>query len=359
MWPYWVMFLLPAIAAFLARQHRAILATGQSSVKLNITWLAMVIVMSLLIGFRFQVGGDWGNYFHYLEAVQGIELAEVLKMGDPGYQLLNWLSVQLDWGIFGVNLIGGIIFSIGLVVFCRNLPHPWLALAVAVPYVVIVVAMGYSRQGVALGLAMLGLVSLGRHKTVWFIIWVVLGATFHKTAVLLLPIAALASTRNRYWTALWVGAVALVAYVLLLEEQIESLYTNYLAAEMQSQGALVRLLMNAIPAAILLFWRRRFIFTEAEAVLWRWLAIISLALLVLLLISPSSTVVDRIALYMLPLQLVVFAHLPDVFGRRGKRNDGLLTAILFYYATVQFVWLNFAIHAEGWLPYQFFPFVVF
>ena len=118
---------------------------------------------------------------------------------------------------------------------------------------------------------------------------------------------------------------------------------------------MIRLLMNAVPAAILLLWRRRFEFTKAEAVLWRWFAIISLALLGLFLVSPSSTAVDRVALYMLPLQLVVFAHLPDVFGNRGRLNEVLVAAVLFYYAAVQFVWLNYASHAISWLPYRFYP----
>ncbi len=352
MWPYWLMFLLPATVAVLAPRHRPSAATGLRSLNLNGAWLVTIGVLSVLIGFRFQVGGDWFSYLDYLYRARGASLADTLAGKDPGYQLLNWISAWMGWGVTGVNLVSGLVLSIGLAVFCRSLPRPWLALAVAVPYLVIVLGMGYSRQGVALGLAMLGLVALGRRETRWFVIWVVLGAAFHKTAVLLLPIAALAATRNRYWTALWVGVVALGAYLLFLADAVESLYVNYVEAEYESEGALVRLLMNALPAAILLLWRRRFNFAEGEAPLWRWFALISLALLGLLLVSPSSTAVDRVALYMLPLQLVVFSHFPDVFGRRGGRNDGLALAVLGYYATVLFVWLNYATHAFAWLPYR-------
>jgi hypothetical protein len=354
MWPYWMMFLLPALFALVTGRHRENRMTGLRSVKLDIAWLATALVMSVLIGFRLQVGGDWANYFNYLSLVENMELAEVLKMSDPGYLLLNWVSVRMDWGVFGVNLISGTIFSIGLAVFCRSLPRPWLALAVAIPYMVIVVSMGYTRQGIALGLAMLGLVALERKATLWFVIWVVLGATFHKTAVLLLPIAALATTKNRYWTVAWVGVVTLGAFALLLQESVDTLYAGYIEAEYQSEGTLVRLLMNALPAVLILLWRHRFRFAETEAALWQWFAIISLALLALLLLSPSSTAVDRVGLYMLPLQLVVFAHFPDVVGRRGRRNSGLVAALLVYYAGVQFVWLNYASHAYAWVPYRFY-----
>ena len=279
----------------------------------------------------------------------------MLELTDPGYPLLNWVSAEMGWGVFGVNLIGGAIFAIGLAIFCRNLPRPWLALAVAVPYLLIVVAMGYSRQGIALGLAMLGLVALGRQSVLWYVFWVVLGATFHKSAVLLLPIAALAASRNRYLTAVWVGVVVLGAYSVLLEQEVESLYQNYVAANYQSQGAFIRLAMNALPAAILLIWRRRFPFTKAQGQIWLWFAIISLALFLLLLVSPSSTAVDRVALYMLPLQLVVFSYLPDVLGRSRQNRKELQVAVLAYYAAVQFVWLNYATHAHAWLPYRFYP----
>jgi hypothetical protein len=355
MWPYWLMFLFPALAALSARRHRVQAATGLRSVKLDEAWIATVLVLSVLLGLRVEVGADWSAYVRYVHDARYVSIDTILQGKDPGYQLLNWISAQMGWDIYGVNLICGVIFSIGLAVFCRSLPRPWLALAVAVPYLVIVVAMGYTRQGVALGLAMLGLVALGRRETYWFVFWVVLGATFHKSAVILLPIAALAATRNRYWTALWVGVVAFGAYMLLLEQAVESLVTNYLEAGYESQGALIRLLMNAVPAAILLLWRRRFEFSKAEAVLWRWFAIISLALLGLFLVSPSSTAVDRVALYMLPLQLVVVAHLPDVFGIRGRRNEVLVAAVLFYYAAVQFVWLNYGSHAIAWVPYRFYP----
>lgn len=358
MWPYWVLFLVPALAAVL--RPRPLRTPLQANpMRWGVQWLALFAGLTLMIGFRFEVGGDWLNYFNYLDRVQGASLLEVLESPDPGYELVNWISLEMGWGVYGVNLFCGLVLATGLVHFCRNLPRPWLAMATAVPYLVIVVGMGYSRQGVALGFAMLGLVAL-MNRSIWpFVVWVLLGATFHKTAVILLPIAALASTRNRWWTALWVGVVTLGAYQLFLQDSVEGLVEGYIEAEYQSQGALVRLVMNALPAGLLLLWRKRFAFPAAEAPLWRWLALISLALLAVLFVSPSSTAVDRIALYMLPLQLVVFAHLPEVLGRRsGKGNDGWGLAVMGYYAAVQFVWLNYATHAFAWLPYRWYPLVL-
>ena len=325
MWPYWAMFLLPSLAALLTSRSEGTGANlrpaGQA-----LGWAPVWLLLTLLVGYRFQVGGDWGSYIRYLAIVDGLDFVEVLKKEEPAYKLLNWLSIQMDWGIFGVNLIGGAIFAFGLVAFCRRQPRPWLALAVAIPYLVIVVGMGYSRQGIALGLAMLGLVALGNRSILKFVIWVSLAASFHKSAVLLLPISALASTQNRYWTAAWVGLTGMILYYLLVANDVDALYANYVVSNYQSEGAGVRLLMNALPALVLLIWRPKFRFTESEGLLWKWFAIVSLVLLALFMAVPASTALDRMALYMLPLQLVVGARLPDVLGAKGKRYQARIGA---------------------------------
>ncbi len=356
MLPYWLMFALPAMVAWMTETQRTLALPGGGSETPVEAWIAVGVILTLLIGFRYEVGGDWFNYSRNLDDVAGAMLDEVMLMSDPGYQFLSWLSLEMDWDIFGVNLIAGAIFAIGLVIFCRNLPRPWLALAVAVPYLVIVVAMGYSRQGVALGLAMLGLVALGKKGIGWFVFWVFLAATFHKTAVLLLPLAALAAAHNRFVALAWgVGSLAL-GYWLFLEDSVEMLYVNYVEAEYQSSGAMIRLAMNLVPAVMLFVWRKKFTFSDAELRLWLLFAIISLGLFGIFLVSPSSTAVDRIALYMLPLQLVVFAHTPDALGEESDPDVSVpLLGVVAYYALVQFVWLNFADNAFAWVPYRFYP----
>ena len=352
MWPYWIIFMFPALASIVNSRTLSDQLRGSLCFTLKKSWWLVIAFLTIFIGLRYRVGGDWGNYERSLHGLEFRSLTESTISGDPGYRLLEWLCIQNDWGITGVNLIGSILFSFGLVVFCRNLPRPWLALSVAIPYLVIVVAMGYTRQGIAIGLAMLGLVALGHQSTGKFIFWVLLGATFHKSAVLLLPIAALAATKKRLWTAIWIAMVVVIAYLVLLEKSVDTLYANYIEAEYQSQGALIRLSMNVIPAIILLLWRRRFEMSLPQLRLWLWMSVTSSCLFFLYFFVPASTAIDRVALYMLPLQLAIFAHIPEVFGIHRGRNTLFTMAILLYYAAVQFVWLNYATHARSWLPYQ-------
>ena len=350
---YWLLFLIPAFFALISNSRRTSKQDDFHSSKLNPLWWLIILVLTFFIGLRHEVGGDWVNYIYMLEKIAIRPLAASFTlMSDPGYNLLSLISLRLGWGIYGVNLLCGFIFSIGLSVFCRNLPRPLLALAVAIPYLVIVVAMGYSRQGVALGIAMLGLVALTREKRLKFVVMICIATTLHKSAFLLLPIAVLASTRNRFLIFSSFFLLTGTIYSLLLSDAYETLITNYIDSQYASQGAFIRLLMNAFPAAIFLIWRHRFNFNRYEEPLWVIFSYISLLLLSLLYLTNASTALDRIGLYMLPIQLVVFSSLPEIFRKSGNINQWIVIGILSYYSLVLFVWLNYATHAGLWLPYQ-------
>jgi hypothetical protein len=321
---------------------------------MRLGWGITGLVLTLLIGYRYEVGGDWGNYLRHLDEIDTLSFWEAVHRFDPAHGAMNWLSNDMGWGVYGVNLAYGAVFSLGLIAFCYRQPRPLLALAVAVPYLVVVVAMGYSRQGVAIGLGLFALLALAERNKVKFVIIVAIAALFHKTAVVLIPIAALASTEHKAWTAVWVGATAVLTYYLYLEESTETLIQNYLEAQYASEGGAIRIAMNAVPAALFLAYRNRFCLDRAELALWTWMALIVLAFIPILVISPSSTAVDRVALYFIPIQIYVFSRLPNVIWR-GKHRLEVQGLIILYYGLVLLVWLNYATHAQYWLPYRFYP----
>jgi hypothetical protein len=314
-----------------------------------------LVGLTLVIGLRYEVGGDWGNYLPYVEAAQGLALEEAIFKSDPGYALLNWMGANWGGGIYLVNTICGLLFSLGLVAFCRQLPRPWLALAIAMPYLVLVVAMGYSRQGVAIGIAMWGLAPLQQGRLWKFVVAIAIAGLFHKSAVALILIALASRTRNKFLTAIAITGIGVGLYVLLLADAVEALRVGYLGAEYQSAGAGVRVAMNALPGVLFLWFRRHFVLTHEQRKLWTYMAWASIGFVGLLFASPSSTAVDRVALYLIPLQLFVWAHFPDAIGRIGKKNLWAVLMVLGFYATVLFVWLFFADHRHGWIPYRSLP----
>jgi hypothetical protein len=351
--PYWLLFGVPAFGALFEKPGRKLAHRGERNL-----FLVAVLAASVLVGLRYRVGADWATYVDYLIRASYTELAEVPSSIDPGYVFLNWLASHWGYDVWLVNLMCAAIFASGLWAFAFVQPRPWLAFVIAVPYLVIVVAMGYTRQGVAIGLAMHGLAALGgRDKSnVKFVIWIVLAATFHKSAVLLIPIAALAEDRGRAWTVFWVGSASILAYFTLLESSVDALRTNYIDAQYDSGGAAIRVAMNAFPALLLLFYRKRFLFRVNEKATWMILAFLALLLVPALVLSPSSTAVDRLGLYLIPLQLMVFSRVPDSFAKSERQANFFALCVVVYSAGVQFVWLTFGTHAQYWLPYQLYPF---
>ena len=217
--------------------------------------------------------------------------------------------------------------------------------------------MGVTRQGVAIGLTMVAVVALGKGKALQFVLWIAFAALFHKSDIILVPMALLAETKRKVWMVLWVGVVAVVLFILLLQESLENLRYQYLEGEMQSSGAAIRITMNAIPAALFLRYRRRFTLPKRQERFWTWLSLSALMFIFVLYISPSSAIVDRIALYWLPLQVFVWSRLPIAFGNRPGNKIIWIALVLGYSAAIMFVWLVFAVHAYAWLPYQFYPIV--
>jgi len=350
--PYLFLFLLPA---WLTVTH--LRPEIKRSAQWTGGWFVIFFLLTFMVGFRFEVGGDWETYLKHIDSVTNIPLQEALALGDPAYCLLNWLAAETGLWIYFTNTVCAALFTWGLLVFCRAQPRPWLALVVAIPYLVTVVAMGYTRQGTAIGLAMLGLVALSNRNTLRFVIFVVLAATFHKSAVILMPLAILAGTKRRIWTLAWVCVASVIFYLLMLDSSVEGLKSGYLEAQYQSQGAAIRIAMNAVPAVLFLWFKQRFEMPQVDRAFWTWMSFAALGFVILLLVSPSSTAVDRVALYWIPLQLFVLSRLPNAIGKPKGENKEWVYAVVAYSAAVLFVWLFFAKTAFAWLPYQFYPFV--
>ena len=347
--PYWLLFAIPGVVALFE------LPRMQAAHRLGVGLALFAFALTLMIGLRHEVGGDWFAYWELFQSIAARPARDLPFISDPGYALVNWTAERIGADIWLVNLVCASLFIYGLLSFVRWQPRPWLALLVAVPYLIIVVAMGYTRQGVAIGCVMAGLSALTRQRSILkFVLWALIAASFHKTAVLIIPLAALTASRGRIWTSVWILIAAALAYFVFLRESVDHLWHGYVELQYESEGAVIRVAMNALPSAVFLIFRRRFDLPRMENAIWTNMAIGGLLFVPLLIVSPSSTAVDRMALYLIPIQLLVLSRLPDAVGRLviGGRK-GLILLVITYTGLVQFVWLNFSAHAaRGWLPYQ-------
>jgi hypothetical protein len=318
--------------------------------------LGVWFALTFMVGLRHEVGGDWIIYLENLDLVRDVPFASLELIRDPAYVLVNWLSLKLGADIYGVNFVCAGIFSYGLVVFCKAQPRPWLALCLSIPYLVIVVAMGYTRQGVSIGLLMPAFLALAQGRLKQFTVWVTAAAAFQQTSLIilgfLLPVMPGRSLRVRL---LRVGIMFLVALSLaqiFLLSRLQIFIDGYITSQqMQSEGAAIRVAMNAFPAVVFLLRGRVLRLGHQEFLVWQGMAWLAIACVIGLKVVPSTTVVDRIALYAIPLQLFVGSRIPDL--KLFSLNSRWLTVgVVGLAGLVQFVWLIFAKTAFAWLPYK-------
>ena len=344
---YWLMFFTPICFSFYFSNRKDDFR--------DFILCVLIILFAFLIGFRFEVGGDWITYFyHYQDTAYSPFSVENLSEWDPGYVLVEYLSALLGMGIYGVNLACGALMMSGIYYFCRRQPQPFLALTIAVPYLIIVIGMGYSRQAVALGFELLALIALTDGRMLRFFFWVICAALFHKTAILIAVFSVLSQKDKSIGKAIVKTTILLPIFMLLawviLNEHTEKLLINYVESQMVSEGAFIRVIMNAVPAVIFLIFSKRLAPDDKERKVWLWIALFSLACLPI--VNLATTAVDRMALYFLPIQLYVYSRLGYLFSSSTFRLVSTVTVIALYAASL-FVLLNYgAIVKIAWIPYN-------
>lgn len=310
------------------------------------------ILTALMIGLRFEVGGDWKNYNRIYEGISLMPLQEAIVTGDIAYTVINWLAAKSALGIVLVNSICGFLFMGGFARLAWRQPNPALAVLIGVPYLIIVVAMGYTRQAAAIGIICFAIADAAEHRLIRVTILIAIAALFHKTAILVLPIALIPIFRRN---ALF-GAIGFILFVslftLILRDTAGQLMTNYVQGDYDSQGAAVRILMNVVAAVTFLLFRKKILMSSFQKSFWTACSILSMLSMIAFLSFSASSGVDRLSLYLIPLQAVIYSRLPYIFSQNYRAVPSVMIGIIGYSFLVQFVWLNYADNVDYWIPYD-------
>jgi hypothetical protein len=361
MYPYWLLYSILAFGALLYSPRQQATQDGtivdDFSSRQDLILISVAVLIILMIGLRFRVGGDWLTYLVNSNLLSGRSLSWSItnSPNEPGYTLINWVVLKIGSSIWLVNLICAIPFVIGLMALAKQQPNPYLALAVAAPLLIIVVGMGYTRQATALGFLLIAITSLTAGKPFWkFLIWAGIGSLFHFSVLFFIPIVALLSFRGTLLSFFMLIILAIVGYLFVLPNAFDRYSVGYIRTVYEAQGAIFRIALSALAGMIVMFGARRFFSNPIETRIWRGWALLSLLSLLMLFFVRSTVIVDRLSVYLLPLQVIVFGRLPLAFG--GRQSQQLWTWLMVAaYAGVLFLWLTFANHARFWVPYRVYP----
>ena len=343
--PYWLLFCLWLIGT---------IHFGRSSQNANSNRLFAVacVLTALMIGLRYRVGGDWEPYLRIYDSIYFQPLVPALGLSDPGYAFLNWLAARLDTGIWLPNMVCAILFMVGVGRLASRQPQPWLGMLVAVPYFVIVVAMGYTRQAAAIGIVCFAIADAGEKNIGRTVILIGIAALFHKTAILMLLLAIGPIAIRKALTAILSGIAFFVLFLLLLRGQSDQMISSYAQSDYNSQGAAVRIAMNVLAGSVFLLLGKRFDLSRYQRTFWRFNAFASFLSIIALVSLSASSGVDRLSLFLIPLQMVTLSRVPQALSGSSKLIMPALLAVVGYCFTVEFVWLNFADNAGLWIPYS-------
>ena len=142
---------------------------------------------------------------------------------------------------------------------------------------------------------------------------------------------------------IWIAAQLSSVEILLLAYVLEPDY--------QSDGALIRVMVSALPFLGSVLFYKEMVKNYPDYWVYFWIGMGTLLLLVL--VSSLSTLVDRVAYYSIPLQLALWPRIIAVQKNIFLRGYFSVSFILGYLLML-FVWLVYANHSWAWIPYQVF-----
>ncbi|HEY5723649.1 MAG TPA: EpsG family protein [Allosphingosinicella sp.] len=335
MWIYAALFVFPA--AWVAAAGRS--GNGRPG---KAAVLVTALILAVLIGLRFRVGGDWHSYWLMLERAHNLDWATALTISDPAYMGLNIVAARLGFSIAFVNLACAVLAVAGTFAFALRQNRPWLALLAAVPVLLAVTAMTTTRQSAAIGLELLALGWFLDGRRGLPIFALLLACAFHWSSAVLLPIVPLLLARPENRARIGWGLVALA---------FAAAAAVWLRAEpgIPAAGGLFRLLPSLIAAGAIVFLRRKAMLAEGAAAIAFYLA--GLALLCLAQLPVSSLNADRLGLYTIALQMLVLPRLPDMFAAPAMRRTAI-ASLVFLYGAMFAAWAMLSPYAGCMTPYR-------
>jgi len=184
--------------------------------------------MWFLATFRVGIGFD---YLSYIDIFVKIKAAPDLSaafdmMYEPGFELLTWVMTRFVTSpVMMYGVYSAIIFiPVAVFIFCYS-RDVWLSTWMYMTLSYFYSSMNFIRQNIACGILLLGYKFLREKKPVPYLCIVLLGACFHKTALIMIPIYFLSHLRLGKKTGIFYACATLIGY--LTSTAILNFITSY------------------------------------------------------------------------------------------------------------------------------------
>lgn len=314
------------------------------------------VFLLLFMGTRYETGCDYAAYearFTFL--YDDPSYLSYLEREEPGFHLLNRLVHDLSLDYMWLNVLASLIFLVGVIRFVRLAPAPMLLFALLFPVIMVQLGMSGIRQALAVSFLLQALVSFVQGQRIQTGLWILLGAQFHQSAYLFLPLALMAGQKFS-----WVLAAVSLAFlgpaaIFLLGERAEvysDRYIEQIYGENASGGALLRYALALIPCLMFEVYIKR-----VRRLLPKLYPLLRTFSLLTFAIGPlvflSTVALHRMTYYVLPMTLMIFVCTVMAMPRQGTLSQRWLFFPAVTMAVYLVGWFTQSRHASAcYVPYD-------
>ncbi len=316
-------------------------------------WVIVIFLLSIFIGFRNETGGDWITYEHFYYSTPEFSL-EGLLSSNVVYVFINKIALYLGIHFIGVNFICALIFMFSLAAFLNQTPNKWLALAISFPIIILVLGMGFTRQGLAFSFLLLLIKALEKKNLFRSVIFIILSILSHKTALFITSfLLFLFLWYHKKYFLLLISILIPIFFISFFWIFYEHLFYFYVGSGQHnfSYGSLPRSLLISFIAILFLILKKKLNnMSEYQIFIYTSFSLMILFLLPFSIIT--SILADRLLFYLYPLKLALISFV--------NLKDKSLNFILFLVSSVYFfyliLWISYGVNSSSWLPYKFIGF---
>lgn len=325
------------------------------------TMLGITLFLLWFMGTRYLVGCDFtGYYIRYVNTLPGIHLDEILSADEPGFGLMTAVLKSIGAHYMWVNVCASLLMVVGYFIFARAHSSPVMIMALLFPVVIVQLGMSGVRQGIATAALMVASVSFIKGQRLLTGAIILLGAQFHSSAYVFLPIAFLAG-RQINVPRIAAGVLLLSPLAIYLLSDRLDVYTDRYVDQkfgaITSKGALVRYALIMVPQVMFLLYYRQV--REQFPRVYGLLKLFTIICFCLLPVAVfSSIALHRINFYVMPFSILNFVYLSLALAPAHQKLFLRATPAVLY-GLYQLFWFLTSGHADNcYDPYRSFSFLM-
>ena len=212
-------------------------------------------VLLFFIGFRYNVGGDFGIYEEYFYFNYSAE--RNFYLFDLIFNIFRYNKIPFNFLLFTISLF--CLYS--LYNYSLNYKSFFLVLFASMPIIITILFMGYLKQGISFAFLLFALNSLYKKKNYQYYLYIILGSLFHLSLIIFLPLKLLVETQFNFkqivLRIIFLIILTFIIYYIFYNELIIFIQGYLIDDTLISSGSIYRITINLLCGFVYVFSIKR------------------------------------------------------------------------------------------------------